>query len=250
MLQLIDVCSGYKNRQVLHSINLEVVPNEILVIIGLNGSGKSTLLKTALGLLPPLRGKILVNRKPINELKLKERTQWVSLLESQPRLSFFTTVKELLEVACRGRHDLSEEALIAVGLKGFEDKNILELSSGESHRAFLAHALATNSKCIMIDEPFAHLDWSHQSELVESFKKWKKKFGTTFILAIHELERTVQIADRLAVLNEGRLMAIGSPQEIFTSKEVFETFAFKAAIDKNPLDGSKRLTLGRMSDGE
>jgi ABC-type cobalamin/Fe3+-siderophores transport system ATPase subunit len=245
MLQMIDVHSGYGKKNVLHGVNLEIKENEIFALIGLNGSGKSSILRTALGLIKPVRGEILINKKSLNTLPLYERAKNISLLESQQKISFAMSVEELLEMADKS-HTHSENALKAVGLEGFEKKNILQISSGEAQRAFLAHALATNSKCIMLDEPLAHLDWSHQSQLIDSLKDWKNKNGTTFVLAIHELERAVQVADRIGLIDNGIVKKCGTPQEIFSYPETLETFAFQASIDENLLDGSKRLTLGKI----
>lgn len=248
MLQLNNVFSGYGKKTILRDITLEIHESEILVLIGLNGSGKSTLLKTLLGLLKPTRGQILLNGTNLSKIKLSERSKWISLLESQSKVLFSMSVSELLEIASRDRDkNDTKEALDAVGLSGFENRNILELSSGEIRRAFIAHTLAANSKTILIDEPFVHLDWSHQVQLLENLKQWKKKYGTTFVLAIHELDRAAQMADRIGVMNDGRLINVNTVEKIFNSKEAFETFAFQAVIDENPLDGSRRLTLGKRN---
>jgi ABC-type cobalamin/Fe3+-siderophores transport system ATPase subunit len=245
MLQLIDVYSRYGKKNVLQGINLEVKENEIFALIGLNGSGKSTLLRTALGLIKTTQGEILINKNPLRNLSLSERSKNISLLESSSKTSFAMSVEELLKVADRNNR-YTQNALKAVGLEGFEKKNILQLSSGEAQRAFIAHALATNSKCIMLDEPLTHLDWSHQTQLIDSLKEWKDKYATTFVLAIHELEKAVQVADRMGLIVNGKIKKCGTPQEIFSDRETLETFAFKACIDENLLDGSKRLTLGKI----
>lgn len=245
MLQLIDVHSSYGKKPVLQGVNLEIRENEILAVIGLNGSGKSSLLRTALGLLKATKGEILINKRSIETLSLSERAKNISLLESQQKLSFAMSVEELLGLA-DNTQKLTQAALKAVGLEGYEKRDILKISSGESQRAFIAHALATNSKCIMLDEPLAHLDWRHQIQLIDSLRDWKKKYGTTFVLALHELERAVQVADRIALIDKGQIRKCGTPEEIFLSPEVLETFAFQARLDENLLDGSKRLTLGKI----
>lgn len=242
---MIDVHSGYGKKNVLHGINLEICEGEIFAIIGLNGSGKTSLLYTALGLIKPTQGQVLLRKKNLYDLSYAERARNISLLESQPKISFSMSISELLELADKSKVN-SKLALQAVGLEGFGEKNILQISNGEAKRAFIAHALATNSKIIMLDEPLAHLDWKHQVQLIESLKEWRNKFGTTFVLAIHELERAVQVADRIGVIDQGCIVKSGTPQEVFSAPETFETFAFQARIDENLLDGSVRLTLGKI----
>jgi iron complex transport system ATP-binding protein len=246
MLQMINVSAGYGKKNVLNSIDLEINPGDFFVVIGLNGSGKSTLLKTMLGLLPLTSGKILIDKKNLRDYSFAERAKLITLLDTQVKTTFSMTVFELLEIARQRSNGNVNEVLETVGLQGYENKNILELSSGESKRAFLAHTLISQSKIILLDEPFAHLDWSHQEELTKNLQTWSKKYGSTFVLAVHELERAVQVANKICVMNNGSILKIDSPEAIFQSREVSEIFAFKAVIDKNPLDGSKRLTLGKL----
>ncbi|MDZ4678226.1 MAG: ABC transporter ATP-binding protein [Oligoflexia bacterium] len=248
MLRLNKVSSGYDpTKQILKEIDFEISNGEIIAIMGLNGSGKSTLLRTCLGLLSPLHGEVLLNNKKLLSYTPHQRAQKISLLDSQTTIAFSMTVRELLElsISLHGKKELFALALEAVGLKGFEEKNLLELSSGETRRALIAHTLCTNAEIIMIDEPFAHLDWRHQEQLAQSLKSWNKKFNTTFVLAIHELEWIIQIAHTVCALGKGKILASGSPEYVFQSQLVCELFAFQARIDENPIDGSRRLTLGR-----
>jgi iron complex transport system ATP-binding protein len=249
MLRLIDVAVGYGKQPVLKNVNLSIGTGEIHGIIGLNGSGKSTLLRTILGMIPQIEGRILLDEFELRRRPLSERARRLSLLESQGHVAFPMTIRELLEISLRHSRDraLFDRSLEAVELRGSEERNLLEMSSGEVRRAFIAHTLCANAPIIMIDEPFSHLDWSHQKNLVESLKEWRSRFSTTFVLAIHELEWVVQIADRACALGNGSVLAEGPPEEVFRSERVREVFAFQSSIDQNPIDGSRRLTLGRPS---
>ena len=143
--------------------------------------------------------------------------------------------------------NLREKALQAVGLNGYNDRNLQELSSGEVRRAFIAHTLCSNSSVIMLDEPFSHLDWNHQHQLAKNLVHWKNTFNTTFVLALHELEWAVKIADQVCALGHKSLLAAGTPEQVFQSPEVGHNFGFRTLIDKNPIDGSLRLTLGMVT---
>ena len=181
----------------------------------------------------------------------------ISLLDSKTTLSFSISVSELLDLGHLRRLSgeqgpevtkLKKEALEAVGLQGFENRNLLELSSGETKRALIAHLLCSEAEIILLDEPLAHLDWSHQADLVQNLKHWRKKYNTTFVLAIHELDWTVKTADRVCVLHHGRVLLTGAPEVALTNDEVREVFAFQSRIDENSFDGTKQLILSRAKE--
>jgi len=248
MLRLNDVSAGYeKPKPIIKNISLEIKAGEIFIFVGPNGSGKSTLLKTALGLLLPQSGSITLDQKNLHTLSLQERASKISLLESQISIAAPLTVDELLDLssATSSNSLIKHDVIKALDIKKFLNRSILELSSGEKRRVLLAHALATPSEIIMLDEPFAHLDWRHQIQFVETLVHWQKNFRTTFVLAVHELNLAVQLAHRMAVLDKGNLIACDTPENIFTNPSVGEVFAFQAMIDENPIDGSRRLTLAK-----
>jgi iron complex transport system ATP-binding protein len=248
VLRLNSVDAGYGAKNVLSKITLAVHPGEILAVIGLNGSGKSTLLRTMLGLLEPRSGEVLLEEKILKTFNPIERARLISLLDSKIQLNFAITIAELLDLGSL-RHlsskNFRQEALEAVGLQGYENKNLLELSSGEVKRALIAHTLCSGSKMILLDEPLANLDWSHQAELIQNLKRWQLKWGTTFVVAIHELDWAVKVSGRMCVLNHGEILFTGSPDEALLHPKVREVFAFHSRIDENPFDGSKQLILGR-----
>ena len=250
MLRLSNVSAGYGARNILEDINLSVNPQEIVAVIGLNGSGKSTLLRTMLGLLPPSKGEVLIDGKNIRTWRPHERAERISLLDSKIQMNFPTSVSELLDLGGLRRNtsdhkNLREDALRAVGLEKCLERNLLELSSGEAKRALIAHTLCSGAKVILLDEPLANLDWSHQADLVENLKSWQAKYATTFVLAVHELAWAVKIAHRICVLDQGRALFTGSTEETLLNPRVREVFAFQSRIDENSFDGSKELILGR-----
>jgi iron complex transport system ATP-binding protein len=247
MLQLNNISVGYEATQILNAININIAPQEIHALMGLNGSGKTTLLKSIAGLIPLSEGQIIVDGKNIVNLSYQARARYISFLESQNQVVFSMTVKELLKLSLRLHDDKNvyDASIEALDLKNYENENLLELSSGEVKRAFIAHTLCTNAKVLLLDEPLAHLDWRHQSLLVEALKAWRKKSSTTFVLAIHELEWIPKVADKLTVLGHKKIVAQGDVFDVIQSREVGEVFAFSARIDENPIDRTKRLTLGK-----
>jgi iron complex transport system ATP-binding protein len=247
MLKVIEGTFGYGPCPILKKINIQIPTGEIHVVMGINGAGKSTLLKTLVNVTPLLEGSITIAGGSVATLDAKTLALNISYLESQNLLVFPITVKSLVTLSLRlhGDQKIYTEALDALDLRALENKNMLELSSGEFKRAFIAHALCTKAKIILLDEPLAHLDWSHQAMLVDALKNWRKKFSTTFVLAVHELEWIPKIADQVTALGRGGILAQGDPASVIQSEEVGEVFAFRARIDENPIDGLSRLTLGQ-----
>ena len=247
MLKASNLQCGYGKNVVLENINIEVQEGEIFTLVGLNGAGKTTLLKTLLGLIHPLSGSVQVNGVPLHGFSLDEKSSLMTMLEADPGIPFAVTVDELFQIRRKKiSDDYLNECLEFFEIHDLKQKNILELSSGQAKRVWLAHLFSLGSQIVLIDEPFAHLDWSRQRKLCHTFKHWQKNHNTTFVLAAHELELVANLSDRMAVLAKNRLVSSGKTTDVLTSKEVAEIFAFSAAIDENPIDGTKRLTLGEL----
>lgn len=235
MLSTNNLFCGYANKNVLEEVSLKISEREIFSLIGLNGSGKTTLLKTLLGLLPPLRGEI-------------KNTSSITMLEANPSAPFAITLEELFKIRKNHVEEVFLKRCVEIFNVGdFYKKNILELSSGQAKRVWLAHLFSLRSKLILIDEPFNHLDWIQQKNLCDIIKQWCKEFHTTFVLAAHELELVANLSDQIALVGRNKILTQGRAEDVLTSKEVSDLFAFKTVIDENPIDGSKRITLGKLN---
>lgn len=249
MLQLNNVTSGYGGVKIVDDLSFKLSQGEICTLIGLNGSGKSTLLKTILGLIRPVSGDVLIDNQPLSQLSFSKRASKISLLPAESDVPFSMSVRELLDIGGRGNSQtIVGKALAAVGLSGYEGKNLLELSSGERRRAFIAHVLCGQSEIVLLDEPFSHLDWQHQNQLIEAILRWRDEFQTTFVLAIHELYWCPVVADRVIALQNGRILCQGAPHEVLGRESLNQAFEFSTLVDKNPIDGRPRLTIGKRQD--
>ncbi|MCC6276847.1 MAG: ABC transporter ATP-binding protein [Oligoflexia bacterium] len=247
MLKLIDVTAGYGKNFAIKNTQFELGAGEIHGLIGINGAGKSTLLKAILGTVPVFGGKIEFQNQPLHQQSHFERARCVGLHDSSQEFIFSSSVHELLELSLRLHHD-SQKLKTVVKLFGLEDllgRDVLSLSSGERQRALLAHAFCANPRLLMLDEPFTHLDWHRQLDLIEVIKEWRHLTGCSFLIALHELQWAINLADRLSVIDQGKILVSGPPDKVLPNPQVGETFAFQALIDENPIDGSRRLTLGR-----
>lgn len=236
MLKLSNLNCGYKNKHVLSNIEFNINKAETLFLVGPNGSGKSTLLKTIFGLLEPLSGS-----------SITQSSNRIAMLEANPQAVFSISVNELFQINPTSKK-LNEVVIQLFNLKDMLQQDILTLSSGQAQLVWLAHVLSLGSELVLLDEPFTHLDWSHQKQAADALRYFKKTYHTTFVIAAHELSLAVELADQVAALASGRLCAYGSPREVFENKIMGEVFDFKCFIDENPIDGSRRLTIGKRND--
>lgn len=246
MLHLNNVSGGYGKSEIIRGVSFEVQSGETFSLIGPNGSGKSTLLKIVLGLTPAYRGQIQLAGKDIHSFKSTERSRKISLLEAVNYVNFDITLDELIDLSIKNNSHakkVKDLALTGLGITEFLGRSLLQLSTGQLKRAFLAHGLCTNSEVILLDEPFANLDWNQQRALADLLREWKREFGTTFVLAVHEFQWALNTSSRLCLLNEGVAVEVGPAEEVLQSKKTQNIFGFRSIIDKNPLDQSSRITL-------
>lgn len=219
MLELKDIEYSIKDKTILNKINLKIDTNEVLVITGQNGSGKSTLLKIIMGLVQPIKGKIILDGKDITKLKVNERAELGLTFTFQTPITFKgITVFDLLLMANKEYPTYMEmkESLGGVGLcaREYIDREVdNSLSGGELKRIELATALIKKGKCLMLDEPEAGIDlWSFDS-LVHTIKNIKNKNNLSMIIVSHQ-ERILDIADNILVLENGNVKFYGKKRKI------------------------------------
>lgn len=208
-------------------INFDIEQGEIFVIMGLSGSGKSTLVRLLNRLIEPTAGEILINGENIvkaNQEKLRNiRRQTISMVFQKFALFPHKTVLQNAEfglevqgIPKEGRTAKARESLELVGLKGWEDSYPDQLSGGMQQRVGLARALANDPDVLLMDEAFSALDplirKDMQDELVELQDKMKK----TIVFITHDLDEALRIGDRIALMKDGAIVQIGTPEEIMT----------------------------------
>lgn len=231
ILSLSHVSAAYSGREVVTDISFEIARGEILSLAGPNGCGKSTLLKVASGQMKPSSGDISLCGRAIAGIPIKERALIVSVLP-QVRSIPEITVERLV---MHGRfphlgmsrrpgkedYDKVEAAIELTGISEFRNRDIRELSGGERQRVYIAMAVAQDTELIFLDEPTTFLDPGHQFEILELIKRLNRQ-GKTIVAVLHDLPQALSYSDRVAVMNEGKLLRLGTPSEIFDSA-VFDT---------------------------
>ena len=229
MIKLVNVCMAYRGKPVLEDINLEVTRGEILVVIGPSGSGKSTLLRLIIGLLKPTAGEIWVNGQEItrmNENQLNQMRRHMGMVFQYSALFDSMSVGENVAFGLRQHTDMSEteiakvvrNKLRMVGLSGHEADMPNELSGGMKKRISLARAIAVNPEIVLYDEPTAGLDPIISNTIDRLIASTRRRLGVTSIVVTHQMSSAFNLADRMIMINNGRIIEQGSIETIRRSE--------------------------------
>lgn len=228
-IELIDVHKAFGTQNVLNGFSLEVREGEIVAVIGPSGSGKSTTLKTIIGLQEPDRGKVLVDGENVHELpldRLYELRRKVGYVFQFAALFDSMTIHENVSMGLRRIPGITGEemdarvadALVRVDLEGTGGKYPSELSGGMRKRAGLARAVVLNPRYLLYDEPTTGLDPLTVTMVDRLVLRMRDELGVTSLVITHDMESAYRIADRIAMLYEGRVLTVGTPDEIRASE--------------------------------
>jgi iron complex transport system ATP-binding protein len=241
-----NLSGGYDQRPIVQSINLAVEAGEWLSLVGANGSGKSTLLRLLSCVLKPQGGVVVLAGRDIHSLSPTTIAQNLALLPQQQTLPEGLTVQQLVslgrsphqpwwqwELDAEGRQRVAE-ALMWTEIDHYRDRPVTELSGGERQRAFLALALAQNPQVLLLDEPTTFLDIHYQLQLLELLKRLNHEQELSIITVLHDINLAARYCDRIALLRQGYLWAIGTPSDVLTPDNLREVFQVEVAIVSTP----------------
>ena len=254
MLEARNRSAGYPGRAVLAGVSLAARPGRVLALLGPNGCGKSTLLRTMAGLLPPLGGEVLLDgRRDYSPRQAAQRVAYLPQSRTAPNI----TVRRLvlhgrfpyLSYPRRyGREDYAavDRALAAADALDLADRPLPELSGGQRQKAYLAMALAQETEAILMDEPTTFLDIRHQLEVLALVRRLAEE-GRGVVLALHDLCLALTAADDVAVLGEGRLLALGGPEAVYQSKVLERVMGVR--LDRSEGPGGRRYFCQLPEEG-
>jgi iron complex transport system ATP-binding protein len=244
MLEIKNLSSGYDDKEIIKDINFSVKKGETLCIVGPNGCGKSTLLKSIANIID-YRGSIKIDKVEVSKLNRKELAKKISIMNQISEIYFPYSVKDTVSLgrycyskgifSSLSKEDIKkiDESIKMVGLLDYKDNLIDELSGGQLQRVFLARTFAQDSDIILLDEPTNHLDLKHQIEILKYVTKWAKENEKIVIGVIHDLNLVQNFADKVLILNEGKIVEYGNKDILLSDKlkEVYDLDIKKFMID-------------------
>lgn len=249
MLEIQSLSVAYRERLALREITLSVRAGEVLALIGPNGAGKSTLIRVASGMIPLKAGQIRLNQREISGLTAAERARMLAVVPQThnlpPTFSVYQTVLlgrtpylGWLGQAGSSDHALVAEALEQAGISELSARLIGELSGGEQQKVLLARALAQSTPILLLDEPTNHLDLRHQTNFLSLVRKLAVEKGLAVLVALHDLNLASLFADRVALLSNGRLQALGSPEQVLSPEILSPVYGVGLRVISHPEYGT------------
>ncbi|MBC3271139.1 MULTISPECIES: ABC transporter ATP-binding protein [Pseudomonas] len=244
-------CAGLafnvRGAQLLDGISLDVQRGETLGIVGPNGSGKSTLLKLLAGLREPSAGQVQLAGQVLGRMSRRSIAQTLAVVEQQADtddgIRVFDAVAlgrtpwlSALQPWSDADESIVQQALVDVDAVHLRNRLWRSLSGGERQRVHIARALAQRPQILLLDEPANHLDIQHQLSILQVVRA----LPVTTLIALHDLNQALK-CDRLAVLERGRLVALGEPLQVLTPERLQTTFGVRAHYLTDPFDGAQIL---------
>ena len=233
MIELKHISAGYNGKSVLNDVSLDFPKGCITVLLGPNGCGKSTLLKTSLGLLKAESGTILYDGEDIRTLSTRSIAQKAAYLSQARAVPSITAGRMVLHgrfpyLGYPRRYSANDrqvvrEALERTGSLELENRRMEELSGGQRQKIYLSMAIAQQAETIFMDEPTTYLDVQHQLETMRIAREMADS-STAVVMVLHDLSLALRFADRVAVLEQGNLVQLGTAEQVFSSGILDQVF--------------------------
>ncbi|CEK13795.1 ABC transporter ATP-binding protein [Chthonomonas calidirosea] len=247
------ITAGYGGRMVLHAVRLVFQTGEFVGLLGPNGSGKSTLLRVLSGVLPPQSGRVVLDGEVLSQIPAHIRAQKIAFVpQFEPALFDFSA----LDVVLMGRyphrggkgftgedHAIARRCMAELDILSLAERPITQLSGGEHRRVLIARALAQEAPLLLLDEPTAHLDITHQIELLQHIQKMVERGQgrVGVIAALHDINQAAEFCERLVLLRAGRVEAYGTPETVLTPAHLRRVYDADIQVGLNPATGRPTL---------
>jgi iron complex transport system ATP-binding protein len=254
ILQADALHASYGGTEVLRHVDLSLQPGEMVGLLGPNGSGKSTLLRVLSGLLAPTGGTVTLAGLDLHQHTARHRARLIGLVPQYAHIPFAFSVTD---VVAMGRNPYlglmqspraEDQAAITAALERTDcthlrDRLVTELSGGELQRVIIARALAQEPRVLLLDEPTAHLDLNHQLDIANMLRHLNREQGLTVLWVSHDLNLAAEFCERLVMLQNGRVVADGKPDEVITPKWLADIYGLKLPVANNPASGRPQVII-------
>jgi len=242
------------SRTILGSLSCTVEEGDFLAIIGPNGAGKTTLLKSLCGLIPVNGGKITIFDRPLADYPRRQLATTLALVPQVLSLEFAFTVEEtvlmgraphlsLLEREGREDYAIAHQAMAFTDVAHLAGQRLDQLSGGERQRTMIARAICQQPRIMLLDEPTAALDPSHQLRIMELLQRLRQEDKMTVVMVSHDLNLAAMYASRILLLKDGTALCGGSPGEILTPDNLWRAYGCAMHVDTHPATGTLRISL-------
>jgi iron complex transport system ATP-binding protein len=251
----------YNGPHVLNDVSFRVETGRFFIIIGPNGSGKSTLLKLLGGLMPLQEGRIEVLERPIDAYSTRRLAQHIAYVPQSVAVEFPFSVTQVVLMGraphlglmgFEGQRDLelARRAMHITDVAHLAHRRLDQLSGGEQQRVFIARAICQQPDIILLDEPTAALDLSHQARVMDLMESLKSEQGVTVVMVSHDLNLAAMYADQVLLLSKGRVARMGTPDNVLSYDLLEKVYGCTLLVDQSPLGHYPRVHLvpGRCLD--
>jgi len=253
LLKIDNIDFSYQSSKVLENVTFEANGGEFLGIMGPNGSGKTTLLKCISNVLIPQIGTALIDGRDIHRLSKKEIARNIGVVPQSSNIDFAFTVSEIVlmgrtphitrfESETNRDFKIAEHAMKLTNTLHLSNRTFDELSGGERQRVIIARALAQEPKILLLDEATVHLDISSKFEILNLIKNLNKQKEIVVIAVFHDLNLAAQYSNKLILLDNGKIVSIGSPDEVLTSRNIQRTYHIDAIVKRHSITNTPYVT--------
>ncbi len=253
-LEVQNLDLAYGRNAVIRDLTFQVMPGEMVGLIGPNGCGKSTIIKALSRVISPYSGEILLDGKKISKIPREELARLLGVVPQMPLLPSAFTAFEIVLMGrnphlrlfqYEGARDLAItwRAMGMTATQSLAERRVGELSGGEIQRVVIARVLAQEPKSILLDEPTANLDINHQVETLDLIQKLCRENNLTVVIALHDLNLASQYCDRLILINSGRIHAQGTPKQVINSQNIKEVYGAEGCVYAHPVNGLPTVLL-------
>jgi ferric hydroxamate transport system ATP-binding protein len=238
----------YDGKIIVPDLSVNFHLGEITALLGPNGSGKSTILRTLARLIQPSRGVVYLHGRDIHRLPTKELAKQLTILPQSSEAPAGVTVWELIGYGRYPHQNIfggfsqkdiaaMEWALSITGLEPLADRIVDTLSGGERQRVWIAMALAQQTQVLLLDEPTTFLDIRHQLEVLALVQRLNQEHKITVGWVLHDLNQAAAYSDRLIMLNQGKIVAVGTPPQVMTAANIQQVFGVEMMVIPHPING-------------